>query len=200
MPSNWREQKKIELKQALYDAALRLFEEEGYEATTVQQISAVVGVAKGTFFNHFPTKEHVVSEWYNRITIKAVAEAKTRRVDTAKQAIADLFADMSGQAVASPELMIATSRNHSTELLLEASRRQVMAIQQYLREQCEGALARGEIGADTDIEFFVQLLTSMLSGTSRSWVMSEERFDFPALIAKRVHFVFRAVAPNADIS
>lgn len=193
MPSNWREQKKIELKLALYEAAVRLFENEGYEATTVQQISDAVGVAKGTFFNHFPSKEHVVSEWYDRITAKAVTNARKRSGLPAKRAIAELFADMSGQATASPELMIATSRNHSTALLLDASRRQVTAIQQFLCEQCIEAKRCGEIAAETDIEFFVQLLTSVLSGTSRSWVLSVERFDFPALITERVGFLFRAV-------
>ncbi len=192
MSSNWREQKKIELKLALYDAAVRLFENEGYEATTVQQISDEVGVAKGTFFNHFPSKEHVINEWYNRITAKAIANARKRDGLPAKRAIAELFADMSGQAVASPELMIATSRNHSTALLLDASRRQVTAVQQFLSEQCLGAKERGEIAGDTDIEFFVQLLTSVLSGTSRAWALSVERFNFPTLIAERVHFLFKA--------
>ena len=72
MVDSWRERKKLELKQALYRKAIELFESEGYENTTVQQISEAVGVAKGTFFNHFPGKEHVVSEWYNEITARAI--------------------------------------------------------------------------------------------------------------------------------
>jgi len=193
MPSSWREKKKTELKQSLYEAALRMFEGGGYEATTVQQISAEVGVAKGTFFNHFPSKEHVISEWYNQITARAIASARKRPPTSAKVAIAALFADMSGQATASPELMIATATNHSTTLLLDATRRQLSEISLYLREQCELAKSNGEMSSDTDIDFFVQLLTSVLSGTSRAWVLSPERFDFPQLITQRVQFLFRAV-------
>ena len=195
MVDSWRERKKLELKQALYRKAIELFESEGYENTTVQQISEAVGVAKGTFFNHFPSKEHVVSEWYNEITARAIRTARAHRHDSAKAAVAALFADMSGQATASPELMIVTSRNNSTPLLLDATRHQISQINHFLIEQCQQGIARGEIEAETDLGFFVALLTAVLSGTSRAWSLTPERFDFPQLISERVHFLFRAVEP-----
>ena len=42
------------------EAALRLFGEYGYDATTVKDITDAAGVAKGTFFNYFETKEAVL--------------------------------------------------------------------------------------------------------------------------------------------
>lgn len=44
----------------LQEAALTLFTERGYEATTVEQIATAAGVSHMTFFRHFPTKESVV--------------------------------------------------------------------------------------------------------------------------------------------
>ena len=41
-------------------AALRLFAEQGLAATTIEQITEAADVGKGTFFNYFPTKEHVL--------------------------------------------------------------------------------------------------------------------------------------------
>ncbi len=55
-----REQGKLERKERLYEAALTLFREQGYEATTVDQITRQAGLAKGTFFNYFPTKDAVL--------------------------------------------------------------------------------------------------------------------------------------------
>jgi AcrR family transcriptional regulator len=42
------------------EAALRLFAEHGYEATTVKDITRAADVAKGTFFNYFATKEAIL--------------------------------------------------------------------------------------------------------------------------------------------
>lgn len=55
-----REQGKFERRERLYEAALALFRAQGYEATTVDQITRQAGLAKGTFFNYFPTKDAVL--------------------------------------------------------------------------------------------------------------------------------------------
>jgi len=55
-----RERRKAETYEKLMRAALRLFAEQGLAATTVEQITEAADVGKGTFFNYFPTKEHVL--------------------------------------------------------------------------------------------------------------------------------------------
>ena len=57
-----RERKKLETRQALLEAALPLFREKGYHATTVEEITEGADVAKGTFFNYFPSKEVLLDE------------------------------------------------------------------------------------------------------------------------------------------
>ncbi len=59
-PSDWRSRKKAETRRAIQEHALRLFDEKGYEATTVEDIAAAAGVSHMTFFRYFPRKEEVV--------------------------------------------------------------------------------------------------------------------------------------------
>ncbi|MGV9292550.1 TetR/AcrR family transcriptional regulator [Amycolatopsis sp. NPDC003676] len=49
-------------RQLLLDSAVRLFEEHGYHATSVQEIVAGAGLTKGAFYHHFDTKEDVLHE------------------------------------------------------------------------------------------------------------------------------------------
>ncbi len=58
--SGRREQAKLERRERIYEAALNLFRTQGYESTTVDQITRQAGLAKGTFFNYFPTKDAVL--------------------------------------------------------------------------------------------------------------------------------------------
>ena len=67
-----RERKKDETRERITQAAIELFTERGYEATTVDDIAAKADVAKGTFFNYFQRKEAVFD---------ALAEQKAQEME-----------------------------------------------------------------------------------------------------------------------
>jgi AcrR family transcriptional regulator len=55
-----RERKKQKTRESIQRTALRLFEKQGYEETTIEQIAAAAEISPSTFFNYFPTKEDAV--------------------------------------------------------------------------------------------------------------------------------------------
>jgi AcrR family transcriptional regulator len=85
----------------LVRAALDLFTEQGYDATTVSQIAERAGVTKMTFFRHFPDKREVLfagQEIHSRILADAIAAAPgpatpVQAVGAALDALAATFTD-----------------------------------------------------------------------------------------------------------
>lgn len=61
-----REEKRLRTREALLDAAVALFAERGYDATTVDDIAERAVVSRATAFKYFPRKEDLLLEWAAR--------------------------------------------------------------------------------------------------------------------------------------
>jgi AcrR family transcriptional regulator len=55
-----RQRRSAELRERLFRAALELFAQKGFVETTVEDITEAADVGKGTFFNYFPSKDHIL--------------------------------------------------------------------------------------------------------------------------------------------
>lgn len=55
-----RQRRSAEIRERLFRAALKLFAEKGIAETTVEDITNAADVGKGTFFNYFPSKDHIL--------------------------------------------------------------------------------------------------------------------------------------------
>lgn len=62
-PPGRRERRRTQTLDHVAATAMRLFEAQGYDATTMEQIAQQSDVAKGTLYNHFPTKEAILAHW-----------------------------------------------------------------------------------------------------------------------------------------
>jgi len=55
-----RERKKHATRKAIHEAGLRLFADQGYAATTMEQVAEAADVSRATVFTYFPAKEDIV--------------------------------------------------------------------------------------------------------------------------------------------
>jgi TetR/AcrR family transcriptional regulator, regulator of mycofactocin system len=96
-----RERKKLETRQALEHAALRLFAERGYEQTTVEEIAEAADVAVRTFFRYFSSKQDVlfgdvVKDRVSRLRTELASRPRRESVITSITTVMDLL-DVAGE-------------------------------------------------------------------------------------------------------
>jgi AcrR family transcriptional regulator len=74
-----RQRRSAEIRERLFSASLSLFAQKGFAETTVEDITEAADVGKGTFFNYFPSKDHILLAFGEMQLRKLEAAIETAR-------------------------------------------------------------------------------------------------------------------------
>lgn len=134
-PTGLRERKKAKTRAVIREHAMRLFVEQGYAATTVDQIAEAADVSQSTFFRYFPTKEDVVlSDEYDPMLVVALRAqpADLPPVEAIRRSVRELFGRLTDEQWARerlrqqliqsvPELRMRTQQQYAESITLLAA-------------------------------------------------------------------------------
>jgi AcrR family transcriptional regulator len=135
MATGLRERKKQQTRQAIHEAAMKLFAERGYDATTIADIAAAADISPRTFFAYFSAKEEVVFQKFE-MAFEDFDHALRERPEgtTALEALRGWIERVAPEYVPSPE-------NLRLELKLKRESPAVAACDLRHRQQYEQRLA-----------------------------------------------------------
>src|SRR5579871_6632777 len=173
-PSSRRERHRTATRERLFRAALRLFAERGYLETTVEDITNAADVGKGTFFNYFPTKEHVLATFgAERL---AVIERGVERARNSKgpvlPIIREIATGLAGQSSKNPALLRAIYAAHaSCPAVRDELRKRLHRGRQYLNELFTMAQQRGEIRGDIAVAECARVTQTIFLGVMMAWAV-----------------------------
>lgn len=172
-----RERHRAETRERIFRAALRLFAERGYLQTTVEDITEGADVGKGTFFNYFPTKEHVLAR-YGEERIEEIEKCVQRARAGQENVLAlleELATDLAGQSSESPELLRSVFAAHmsSTPVLAQLQKR-IRRGRELLREIFVLGQQRGAVRRDIPPAELAALMRLIFMGVTLAWAVNPE--------------------------
>ena len=182
-----REQRKREVRDALYAAATRLIEAQGYEAVSIEQVVQAAGVAKGTFFNHFPSKADLVAEWYSRVIEHTLEDYRPGRARDLAGRLVHLATASNRRGQEAPALWQAKNTLALSSPAIQAAERDGdAAIERFAAKLVREATQAGEIRADVDAGAFAALYTSLVTGVVRQWLVVGRVPSIERLLRERI--------------
>jgi len=101
-----RERHRAETRARILQAALSLFARQGFAATRIEQITEAADVGKGTFFNYFPSKEHVLAGFAGRQIgkIQGALEKARQGAQPIRELLFHLLLSLENEPGLNPEL------------------------------------------------------------------------------------------------
>ena len=175
--SGRRERHRMETRDRLYRAALKLFADRGFLETTVEDITESADVGKGTFFNYFPTKEHILAEFGGGRTaaVKRALEKARSTNGSVLEVIGELAADSAGQSNLNAALLRAIFAAHaSCEPVRMELHKRVLVSRRMLAEMFSIGQGRGEIRSDISARDLARMLQTTFMGLTMSWAINPE--------------------------
>ena len=191
---NRRDRRKLEIRERIVRAAVELFSSRGFSHTTVEDITETADVGKGTFFNYFPSKEHVLG---------ALAEIQISRLNeglaearTGKKTY-DVLLDLSlvmprlpGRSrLLTRSLMSGLAGSETVRTLILPG---VMRGREVLAEVFRLGQQRGEIRTDVDAAEMAMMFQQSMFGAIVLWSVGSDG-DLPKIIEKTFPVVWEGV-------
>jgi AcrR family transcriptional regulator len=173
---NRRERHRAEMRERIFRAALELFAQRGFLETTVEDITEAADVGKGTFFNYFPTKEHVVAH-YGEERLQEVERSleRARSGEPVLAVLKDLATDLAGQSSESPDLIRSVfAANLSCAPVRAELQKRIQRGRALLGEIFGLGQQRGEIRRDLSAPELGRLVRLIFMGVTIAWAINPE--------------------------
>ncbi|RZN27727.1 TetR family transcriptional regulator [Bradyrhizobium sp. Leo121] len=185
-----RARKRQETREKLARAAMALFLERGFEATTLDDIVAAADISRRTFFHYFAAKEDVVFAWQEEASAALIAAVAARPAGESMLAAAEnAIIAMAGQL--DPAEVVALARLKQDNPALQA--RDQLKYEKLERTLADALLRR--TGNKTD-KMQARLVAMIATGAMRVggelWAAEGAR-ETPELLARRMFAAIRAM-------
>lgn len=151
-----------ERRKELIEAAWELFQINGYAATTVEAIIRKTGIAKGTFYYYYQSKEDILAAVVHSLLERVVEEARTVSSNPAMSALEKLRFLLGGQSPSVSDAQnIAESLHHTEnrELHEKINVETILKLSPIIAEVVEQGIGEGVFHADNVLETIQFLLS-----------------------------------------
>ena len=198
-PEGRRARRRRELRARVYEVSRKLFHEQGFEATTVEQIAEAADIAPATFFNHFQSKRGVLALMTNEVVayVGSLVEAHLHGNRSIGDQLVGLARDAGEQ--------IAENHHIARDVVLELVRMEARpedtapylgSVHAPVTAALEAGQKRGEVRSDLDAQFMSEMVVGALNAAVTHW-LSDPNYPIAERLPRAAAFVWEAVRAEA---
>src|SRR5712664_2167686 len=167
-----RQRRSSEIRERLFRAALDLFANKGFLETTVEDITEAADVGKGTFFNYFPSKDHILLAFgeMQLLKLEAAIELARKTGEPMPEFLRSLGVRMTQEPTRNPAIIRALLQAYLSTTPVRAAMMDLQRRVHSLHTQMiQLGQDRGEIRNDLPATEIAQVFRQTIFGTLLIW-------------------------------
>jgi AcrR family transcriptional regulator len=200
--SSRRQRRSAEIRERLFRAALVLFAKKGFAETTVEDITEAADVGKGTFFNYFPSKDHILLAFGEMQLgkLEAAIEEARRTNEPMPRFLRALGVRMTQEPTRNPEIIRAVLQAYLSttpvrEAMLDLQRR----VQALHTQMIRLGQQQGEIRDDLPAEEIAYVFRQTIFGTLLIWSLYGDA-TLHSRIESAFNLLWTGMGPRRDVT
>jgi len=197
-----RQRRSAETRERLFRAALKLFADKGFAETTVEDITNVADVGKGTFFNYFPSKEHILIAFTDMqlSKLQATVDQMRERPEPMRSFFRSMTLRMTEEPAKAPDVVRAILQaNLSSSSVRSVMRERNARAEGLLTQLVQIGQERGEFRRDLPALELAQVFRQTVSGTLLMWSVYGDA-SLAERIEQAMEILWMGMAPRESVT
>lgn len=188
-----RETNKTKNRQAIIEAGIRVFINKGVSETTVRDIIRSTGLASGTFYNYFNSKEEVLVAIFDDFAKEIGKSVRDENVqpesfeEFLRIKLTRFFKFVSSK----PEIFMIMSNNHNLVNNFSINTPQIILEIDYLKEEISDYIKKG-VFPNFDVDLFALVVRPITDSLAQE-MMSQKKIDINKYTEKCINFLTKGL-------
>lgn len=191
--SGARETNKTKNRQAIIEAGIRVFISKGVSETTVRDIIRSTGLASGTFYNYFNSKEEVLVAIFNDFAKEIGKTVRDENIqpnnfeEFLRIKLTRFFKFVSSK----PEIFMIMSNNYNLVNNFSINTPQIILEIDYLKEEINDYIKKG-VFPNFDVDLFALVVRPITDSLAQE-MMSQKKIDINKYTEKCINFLMKGL-------
>ena len=188
-----REINKTKNRQAIIEAGIRVFISKGVSETTVRDIIRSTGLASGTFYNYFNSKEEVLVAIFNDFAKEVGKTVRDENVqpDNFEEFLRIKLTRFFKFVSSKPEIFMIMSNNHNLVNNFSINTPQIILEIDYLKEEINDYIKKG-VFPNFDVDLFALVVRPITDSLAQE-MMSQKKIDINKYTEKCINFLMKGL-------
>ena len=197
-----RQRRSTETRERLFRAALKLFAQKGFAETTVEDITNAADVGKGTFFNYFPSKDHILIAFSDMqlAKLQGAVESMRQSSEPMSSFLHTMSVRMTEEPARAPDVVRAILQaNLSNSSVRNVMKERNARAEALLTQLVEIGQERGEFRRDLPALELAQVFRQTTFGTLLMWSVYGDA-SLPERINTALNVLWLGLAPREPVT
>ena len=184
-----RERKKQETRRNIFTAAMNLFQERGFDATTIDMIAEQADVARGTVFLHFPSKDAILAHWGQEL-FEEITDRRSEwdlESSSCEEKIMKLYAiaiEINREYLQLVRILVRTTLASSETM------RQQVTLRNLFADILEAGQEQGQLKEEIDPIIAANMLENIYLHALHDFVLANGDWPIEELLATKTRYLF----------